>query len=182
MLEIDSLAQVVTKLDGQEGVVVRFADGHMVKIKSEIYVNIHKAKDNLLFERHVVLMIVNETIDDVMAFLPDIDKANVANYQNKLSDWINSTVESLHTTCYKAIVTDRFDRKRFAIEVSKDIKPFDSLFFKNYEQCQALDEANFRQFAHRVVKEALVKACINNTWLNEFKRLTNINFTWDPHA
>ncbi len=60
-----------------EGWVVRFDDGHMVKVKLPWYVKIHKAREAIIQEKYVVQRIVDDTIDDVLAQLhgtPDYDK------------------------------------------------------------------------------------------------------------
>jgi hypothetical protein len=176
--DIDSLLQVIVDLEGQEGVVVRFSDGHMTKIKSSIYVNIHRAKDNLLYERHVIEMILNETVDDVKAFLPDIDKQNLDQYQDNISKWIDSTVERLYLLCYKPMIEEKYSRKQFAINVSAQAKPFDSFLFKNYEQIQEADPSIYHEFLVEGVEQALLKACSSNSSLTTFKSIANIHFNW----
>ena len=66
-------------LVGEEGYVVRFDDGHMVKVKGEWYVTLHKIKEQMLFERNVVGMILENRMDDVMPFLlkEDAERLNV---------------------------------------------------------------------------------------------------------
>jgi RNA ligase len=59
---------------GIEGVVVRFNDGHMIKVKTDWYVAIHRAKDQILFEKNVIKLILEENIDDILPNLLENDK------------------------------------------------------------------------------------------------------------
>lgn len=74
-MTMNALLEKVRNLKGSEGIIIRFDDGHMVKIKAEEYVRIHKVKDQIRTNRHIVDMIVNEKMDDVIGMLPkeDID-------------------------------------------------------------------------------------------------------------
>jgi RNA ligase len=56
--------------DGEEGYVIRFEDGHMMKVKGGWYVQLHKTLDHLRFEKDVIRLIIDEKIDDAKAFLP----------------------------------------------------------------------------------------------------------------
>lgn len=72
-----------------EGVVIRFDDGHMVKIKLDRYIAIHKAKENILFEKNVIKLILEEKIDDVFADLPLSDQERVSKYKESLLEKIH---------------------------------------------------------------------------------------------
>ena len=74
---------LVKAMKGREGVIVRFADGHMVKIKAEEYVRIHKTKDLIRSERNIADIIVNEQLDDVIPLLDAADLATVRAYERR---------------------------------------------------------------------------------------------------
>lgn len=59
---VESAVNEVAKWEDAEGVVVRFDDGHMVKIKSEWYVLRHKSKDAITREKNVFDYVVNDRI------------------------------------------------------------------------------------------------------------------------
>lgn len=84
----DFVRHIYTEKD-MEGVVVRFDSGHMVKIKTEWYVNIHRAKDACLHEKRVIEMILDSKVDDVLAFLPPDDA-------KKLSDFADAFLTGLN--------------------------------------------------------------------------------------
>lgn len=63
-----------------EGVVLRFADGHMVKVKNDWYSRIHRAKDQMRTERNVVALILAEEMDDLLPALQDVDKYRMLDF------------------------------------------------------------------------------------------------------
>lgn len=74
---IDKARQV----QGREGDIIRFADGHMLKIKNDWYVRIHKTKDLIRAERNIADIIVNEQLDDILPLLDETDIATVRTYE-----------------------------------------------------------------------------------------------------
>lgn len=67
-----------------EGVVVQFKDGHMLKVKTDWYCAIHKMKENLLFEKNVIKLILEDKIDDILPALPEDDKNKLNAYKDEL--------------------------------------------------------------------------------------------------
>lgn len=63
--------------EGREGDIIRFADGHMLKVKNDWYVRIHKTIDRILFDRNIIALILNEEVDDVIPMLPHAQVARV---------------------------------------------------------------------------------------------------------
>lgn len=58
-----------------EGIVIRYTNGHMLKVKSDWYVKVHRAKELLTSDRRFVEAILNQSLDDAIAsFLPDDQK------------------------------------------------------------------------------------------------------------
>jgi RNA ligase len=114
------LDQIRTMTD-IEGVVVRFDNGHMIKIKSEWYVTIHKAKENLLFEKNVIKLILEENVDDILPNLPqsDIDRINA--YKENMLNNIEQHVEYCHDILSEA---SRYDKKHFAVNVAPKLHPW----------------------------------------------------------
>jgi RNA ligase len=103
-------------LQGQEGWIIRFDDGHMLKLKGSEYVTIHKAKDRILRENGVIEMILDEKLDDVKAFLPAEDRRNLEEFEGAFWHGITDTTARWELSNYD--VRRRFgnDRKAFAME------------------------------------------------------------------
>lgn len=107
-----SLLDIRTQED-TEGVVVRFNDGHMVKVKTDWYVRIHKAKDNLLFEKNVIKLILEEKLDDILPWLPEADKNRMVNYQKELLENISAETFLIH--CRLANFEKTLNKKDYAL-------------------------------------------------------------------
>jgi RNA ligase len=95
---VDNLQKFIDELSKREdveGVVIRFNDGHMVKIKTEWYVRIHKAKDLIAREHDVCKQILANEIDDAKAFLPLEDQRRIVQYEHDLLAAIHAKVSQL---------------------------------------------------------------------------------------
>jgi hypothetical protein len=76
--EIKNLKEFIEYVRGiknAEGCIIRWADGHMTKIKGDEYCFLHRGKEALQFEKDVIQMIVNKKVDD---FLPSLDASDSA--------------------------------------------------------------------------------------------------------
>ena len=108
------IIDMVRAAEDAEGVVVRFDDGHMVKIKSDWYVRIHKVKSLLGQERDVVALILNNELDDMLPVLPREDVERVEKFQKVLTEKLRHESAFIHTLV--KIYTSKYDRKTFALE------------------------------------------------------------------
>ena len=102
-------------LTDAEGWVVRFNDGHMLKVKGEWYLRIHKIKDNLIFEKNIINMIVNETLDDAKSFMLEQDRENVEKFERLFWEGLNKTAHDLSNTIKYVKQFTKGDRKTFAL-------------------------------------------------------------------
>ena len=102
---------------GREGDIIRFADGHMVKVKNDWYVQIHKTKDIVAVDRNIVELVLNETIDDTRAMLDPSDLVRVDAVEAAFWQAFHNTLgrleglEMLARTIYGA------DKKRIALDM-----------------------------------------------------------------
>jgi RNA ligase len=103
-------------LQGQEGWIVRFDDGHMLKLKGSEYVTMHRAKDNLLREWGVIEMLLDEKADDVKAFLPDEDRRRLERYEEDFWQGVMDTQDRWHMSYLDCKGRFGADRKGFALE------------------------------------------------------------------
>jgi RNA ligase len=103
-------------LQGQEGWIIRFDDGHMLKLKGKEYVTIHKAKDQILRENGVIEMILDEKLDDVKAFLPEDDRRNLERFEGAFWHGVQDTAGRWQLAYIGAKNVFGADRKAFAME------------------------------------------------------------------
>jgi len=67
--------------EGVEGYVLRFANGHMMKFKTEWYVRLHKTKDKIAREVDVAQLVFDDQADDLLPLLDEDDKARLIEYR-----------------------------------------------------------------------------------------------------
>jgi hypothetical protein len=107
--------------EGREGDIIRFADGHMLKVKNDWYVRIHKTVDRIVFDRNIVALILNEEMDDVMPMLPVIQANRVRNFEILFADRLHTLIAG-YDRYWNTVVASGLDRKRYAQEWMPTIK------------------------------------------------------------
>ncbi len=105
----------VTDWQEGEGVVVRFEDGGMVKVKALSYVTLHKAKDEIGQEKNVLTTILFDRVDDLVPFLSGPDTERLVTYQKTFWAGLDSTVAEL-TALYEENSPLHADGKAFAVD------------------------------------------------------------------
>lgn len=159
--DIGSFVENLSKKENIEGVVVRFDNGHMIKIKTEWYVKIHRAKDILSRENDVAQIILDDKIDDILPLLPEEEKDKVLKFRDALTErllYISNTAWNLLTDC-----KEQFSRKEFAIGPAKKIDGLlRSVIFKNW------DNPGYDQVV-KDVTEYLKKHCNKKTNYEDLK-------------
>lgn len=126
--------QYVHELKNAEGFVIRWADGHRVKIKAHEYLQIHKAKEAILQDRNIVELILEEHLDDVKAHLPAEDRDRLTQFESQFNLAVADAVYVLANEL-QWIRDDNIDRKTFALEhAGKYDQHMRALIFKNFEE------------------------------------------------
>ena len=151
----ESLVRWVRRQEGIEGIVVRFDDGHMVKIKADWYVRIHKVKSLLGQERDVVKLILNNELDDLLPLLPKEDRERVEKFQTALMERLALCARSLETLVM--MYTNTCDRKTFALEHAPKMDGiWKSLVFKFWDK-----EIN-EHLTYAAIVDTILTKCGNN--------------------
>ena len=78
----EDLINTIRAWDDGEGVVIRFDDGHMVKIKADDYVLRHKSKEQINQEKNVLQTILSDSVDDLVPLLTPDDATRLKAFQN----------------------------------------------------------------------------------------------------
>lgn len=117
------------EMEGREGDIIRFADGHMLKIKNDWYVRIHKTMDNIRFDRHIVDLILNEELDDAVSMLPVKEHQRVRDFERRFWQAFQRTEHSIEVLYKKAVTDYAGDRKAIATRFvplleDKNVAPF----------------------------------------------------------
>lgn len=117
---VDKLLSYARDLSGIEGFVVRFDDGMMAKVKTEEYIKFHRAKEKILFDRHIVEMILDQSIDDVKSMLPPEDCDNLSVFESKFVMGVYAIVDKLIDIAVE-IRFNGMTRKDFALAFKGDL-------------------------------------------------------------
>jgi len=131
---MSSFVRYVRDLEDVEGFVVRFSDGHMIKLKCDWYVQIHKAKEKILQDRNIVELILDDKLDDVKAHLPQEDRDRLTVFEDDFNWSLADTVFMLDNDL-SWIREQDIDRKTFALEHAGRYDQYmRALIFKNFEE------------------------------------------------
>ncbi len=114
---IKSFLDEVQENELEEGYVLRFNDGHALKVKNVWYCQLHKVKELLNFEKDVWALILDEKQDDAKAFMEDEDKARIDAFTKDLYDALAKTADRLNWVVIAAKDNLNDSKKRFALEV-----------------------------------------------------------------
>ena len=111
----------IKAIEGSEGVVVVWPDGHRCKSKSMWYLVRHKARDNLLHEKNVIDVIINEKSDDVKPLLSENDRKALESFESKFWHGVNVTAWNWRDQGISAQAKSGGDRKVFALGLAQQM-------------------------------------------------------------
>jgi len=121
--DMKAFLEYVRDLEDVEGFVVRFSDGHMLKLKCHWYLQIHKAKEAILQDRNIVELILDEKLDDIKAHLPAEDRDRLSQFEFDFNIEVASTCMTIESIL-DGIAEDGVDRKTFALEIAPNFNQF----------------------------------------------------------
>lgn len=127
---IHLLSNQIKDWDDGEGVVIRFDNGHMVKIKSDDYVLKHKTKEQISLEKNIIQVILDDTVDDICPLLPETDSKRLLNYQHLFWEMVNNNSQKMNELFY--LGEKKYpDKKEFAVNyVQKEVpKQYASIMY-----------------------------------------------------
>jgi len=112
-ITMEEVIQSLETMRDQEGYVIQFKDGDMVKIKCPWYNRLHRSI-TFLRERDIAQLAINEELDDVKASLVEagIDLTLVNGVETKLKDILSGILDEVETIYQNG---KDLDRKGFAI-------------------------------------------------------------------
>ena len=152
--DMKEFIEYVRDLEDVEGFVVRFNDGHMLKLKCHWYLQIHKAKEAILQDRNIVELILDEKLDDVKAHLPQEDRDRLSQFESQFNLAVADVVYHLANDL-SWIREDVIDRKTFALEHAERYDQYmRALIFKNFEE---LDHAKYWADVRNTIRNNLTK-------------------------
>ena len=121
--DMKAFLEYVHDLEDLEGFVVRFDDGHMLKLKCQWYLQIHRAKEAILQDRNIVEIILDEKLDDIKAHLPAEDRDRLSEFEHDFNIEVSFRCIEIESIL-KNIEADGIDRKTFALEIAPKFDNF----------------------------------------------------------
>lgn len=117
LLREGNLLETIAEWEDTEGIVIRFDNGHMLKVKCEWYVLRHRSKDMITREYVVIDMLVNSGADDISSFLSPEDKKKMDAFAQQFHANLMNNAGDLTEMFEAAKSSVDNNRKRFALEI-----------------------------------------------------------------
>ena len=131
--DMKAFLDYVRDLEDVEGFVVRFSDGHMLKLKCHWYLQIHKAKEAILQDRNIVELILDEALDDVKAHLPQEDRDLLSQFEDNFNRAVLIKSAEIMQLMYQ-LRDSGIDRKAFALGQAQTVDGYiRPIVFKNFD-------------------------------------------------
>jgi RNA ligase len=164
--DMKAFVDYVSGLEDLEGFVVRFVDGHMLKLKCHWYLQIHKAKEAILQDRNIVELILDEKLDDVKAHLPAEDRERLMKFENDFNVLTNLIAAALHHALSAVRYKDNMPRKEFATDFSAKWDVYTrAAAFRLWDDYSV---ENTRRVVHETIRNNLTKTvkyeAIRDVW------------------
>jgi RNA ligase len=136
--DLDAVVDQARQLAGEEGWVIRWDSGEMIKLKADEYVRQHRALDGLRWEKDVLALILAGETDDVRSIvLPEV-REQLDRFEHLVNKGMIARARALES----AVNASRgMDRKTFAQTVAAQW-PYAqerSMLFRIFEGQQAMD-------------------------------------------
>lgn len=119
---MDAFVQVAREKIGREGDVIRFTDGHMLKIKNDWYVRLHKLLDKVRNKRNMIELAFNNELDDALPMLPEEERQEVLNTVEYFWNAMEWKIQNLRDLVDRAQSEFGGDPKRVALEMVPHLK------------------------------------------------------------
>ena len=130
------LVDTIRAWESDEGVVVRFdapratagqGAGHMLKIKADAYVVLHRSKDAISNEKNIIAVVINDQIDDLLPILTKSDAQRLRDFQRAFwmgIDEVASDIVDVYLAEGVGIEEQREFANRFVKSQPAHLQPF----------------------------------------------------------
>lgn len=164
--DMKAFIEYVSGLEDLEGFVVRFDDGHMLKLKCHWYLQIHKAKEAILQDRNIVELILDEALDDVKAHLPQEDRDRLSQFEDDFNRAVLIKSAEIMQLMYQ-LRDSGIDRKDFALGQAQTIDSYvRPIVFKNFDVEPSAEkiDADVRNTVRNNLTKTVKYEAIRDAW------------------
>lgn len=153
-----------------EGFVIRFDNGHMYKIKTDLYCQLHRVKSDINHERGVVQLLLEGKMDDIKSMLPVSDLERINEYEFKfhamLLDKSKTIAEQLHK-----VHKDEMTRKDFALNIMpKQERWISNIVFKTWDTAEQFTTIEVTE----LLKTFILAQCSRNVKFESLRKETSL--------
>jgi T4 RnlA family RNA ligase len=150
-------------IEDHEGFVIRFDSGHMVKVKGDWYVKIHRCKESLSQEKNLIDLIVNEKLDDLKPHLLPDDLIRVNQFEKDFWNGIGHRLQELEDSLNYHRDQTKGDRRSFAIDIAPKLSSIDrGILFACWDGNKEV---------RPVMTDMIKKSCGSGTRVDQFRSL-----------
>jgi len=111
--DIHEFTTIIKALKDEEGVVIKFSDGLMFKMKAEDYVLKHRALGDFGSKKKVLALVLQGFVDDVLPALDEADANELREFDVDVWGFISEICEKIKTKVEKGNAVN-YSRKDFA--------------------------------------------------------------------
>lgn len=156
-------------VDQEEGYVFRLKDGRMVKMKTDWYISLHRAKSDISNEWKLIRLILEESLDDLLPVLDEETKFSLVDFQKDFWYQYTCKVNELVTNVEKWKST--IDRRDFAQYcVDNDISSFDkSVTFSSWDGKGEVED---------IFRSRVISSISRGRKYRQLKQELNLTFEW----
>jgi len=111
----------IRNIEGSEGVVIAWSDGHRVKAKGDWYILRHRARDSIIRENYVIERIISEQLDDIKPLLEPDMRHRLEKFELYFWHGVKVTADVWQAVNASVRRTYGDDRKAFALADSTKV-------------------------------------------------------------
>lgn len=147
--DVNSFVEELKERDDIEGVVIRFNNGHMIKMKTDWYVLLHRTKDQIYKESNIIRLILDDKLDDLMPILMTEDAKRLEEYRDKFLENYGEFLET-HDILLRNWIK-KYTRKDFALQVAPALPDIvKTVSFNSWDNPE-----KFRENVDRILRQQL---------------------------
>lgn len=167
---VNHIVELAETLEGTEGWVIRFESGHMLKVKTKWYRDLHGACTEIRFEKDVLNLILNRRLDDLKPHLVKEKYKLYADYEREIYYGFEDTAAYV-TQQVRAM--EHLDKKSFASRSIRD--PFFHFIMYGYDQKIPVDKSKPHDplfvFMFDYLWEYVRNRLTSQTWVDRLRYL-----------
>ncbi len=176
--QIERFVSQIQNLVGEEGRVVRFTGGHMIKIKADHYLKIHSLISDLNLEKNVIKLVLNDSIDDLMSVCGPEVRANLQNFANDLlinleksTHFALNEMNSIKNQIASQNLPKNLAKKSLAVDYIPKYPQWSVIFFKIWD-----NNLNDFDSVFDLIKKIVLDNCNSATGVEKIRYIVKVKW------